>query len=472
MSNRYASRIEPYGHEESTSKLERVWCCRPAGQSIARRRTTTYDDLGGVFYSPMEYFFEPISQETLSPATDEKIAEEFTAFVKGEFGTVTSNLAFCKLPAIVNEVSESSEFIEAYLSSCERDLVYSDYVRGISNAHGNNFAKSIESILSHPSIGHKSNGKNVDWHTLTRFLLGEVKNEQRLMFVLPSFPFKDQNYFRTHAARPDEPDLGELALLVRLHSLSIAFYQVHPFGADWVIASDGMLYSDIFGVTPEVSEHYFRRIKDWRTRLNLHGTVSVLDLKEMISHVASAYDDDRYSRDAAHIGNVIGNMSVNGSKQFREAHSVLVRGMRQNLSNRNLITQFGDERAWRIVTAEVKDDFCSDELSARSELEARATIAANRYATENLLLRRYNIINQVWPTALRATVHPKPGQIAVPQLGSCFPWNGVAFVADPKHISPESVTVSRFHELARDYPSLVAHRSIDSGAVMYYSPAK
>lgn len=62
------------------------------------------------------------------------------------------------------------------------------------------------------------------------------------------------------------------------------------------------------------------------------------------------------------------------------------------------------------------------------EIAIQARNVAIDYATFNLTMNFTNAIARAFPFSLRATVHPKAGQIGISkgQASSVFPWNGVA----------------------------------------------
>ncbi|WP_262692496.1 isocyanide synthase family protein [Kordiimonas aestuarii] len=462
--------LEPFGHESGSSKIERVWDNVPLGASINRSRSCNYDSTSGLFYSPIEYSFEAIGSKI--PSLESlQIEKLFRSFVKGEFGNTQHKVTPPRLPKVVATKVAPPDFTTRYLEKCEKSLVYSDYVKAVSEVSGESLSKSIDLLLSHPEIGNKSNERNIDHDELNRVVEKKNDTADRLVFILPAFPFKDQNYFRTGSALPHHFDMGEIALLARLHSLSIAIYQLHPFGADWIVASDGVLYSDIFGIEPTSAQKYFNRLKSVRTYLNIQGTVSILDLKDIINQFSQGTADTTYHKLRQSVADRIEELVDGGSEEFKLAFHVLMRGMRQNLPNHHLVEQLGAERAWNVIMDDSLGNLDDNERLARAEIDELARAAAISYASENILLKCTDLLNQMFPEALRATVHPKKGQIAVPQLGSCFPWNGVALIEDHQTLTPESVRVLRFHEIGRKHPDLIAHKDLESDSVLFYSPA-
>jgi hypothetical protein len=52
-----------------------------------------------------------------------------------------------------------------------------------------------------------------------------------IQLVLPAFPFKDQNPFRT-SCNASHWDIGEAALIVRLHCIALGLDQLHPYDGE------------------------------------------------------------------------------------------------------------------------------------------------------------------------------------------------------------------------------------------------
>jgi len=80
-----------------------------------------------------------------------------------------------------------------------------------------------------------------------------VSNNKPLVLVLPSFPFKSQNRDNTLG---DLPDMGEYIALEVLNSLCNNIRKIYKPGVDFVLASDGRLYSDLVGVTDNTVNAY------------------------------------------------------------------------------------------------------------------------------------------------------------------------------------------------------------------------
>lgn len=461
--------VEPFGHSSRLSKLERVWEKRVPGTSIRRQRIQSFDPLSGVSFSPMEYWFEPIdySQIRLCPDGD-WIANAFFAFVKGEFASGAEHPPIPEMPEISDRQLIDSDIYQEYMLSCERQMLYAYYRR--SNRHTEqNLVDNIKALLTDTDLGNKKNLKFAPFDNLRSKLDEWARHESRLLCILPSFPFKDQSLLRAGGANPDEFDLGEVALMIRLHLLSLAFYQFHPWGVDWLIAADGNFYADMFGVPKVAAASYFERMRTERSHLNINGTVSFLDLEEIIDHYKAGCEAE-FKRDKAAIYARIADISKTEGTEERKVFEVLKRGMRQNQSTREFEDDVDVTDLWKICNWETLNEDASEHTKELHKLVGdRAVEISIAYAAENIVLKRHNVLEKVFPESIRTTIHAKPGQVAVPQIGSCFPWNGVAFHPETNQIDARTLEVVRFHELRKFSKKITANVDRKTGATLFYS---
>ncbi len=440
----------------------------PAGTSLVRRRTERYDAVSGVFYAPMEYEFPFIANDLPERMPDPQwIDDNFLSFVRGELGSSITRRPepahFALTPH--RESTVGLDFLKLFLEKCEsRYYTYGGPVDRIRSERGDDMAWAIYDLLCDPTIGHRKNSVNNPLDTFRAKIGEQVDRRERLVYLLPSFPFKDQNRFRTYSGA-STVDLGELALLVRLHCLALAVYQVHPFGADIVILSDGQLYADIFGVNPNLASRYKEQLRQFRNLLNLQGTVSLLDLAELISRFDSPEAGlSRVSSCTAAIRDTISSYDQR-QDQVGGAFRVLLRGMKWNLNTRDSLSQLSDRDAWVVVTEMDREKVPTELRKDWEEIDERGQRAAIEYASVNLMLRYLDLLSRVFPGALRGTVHPKPGQFAIPLSGGLYPWNGVATVTRGQPSGPDVRTVA-LYELAGHKVELV--RLDTSGELLYF----
>jgi hypothetical protein len=145
---------------------------------------------------------------------------------------------------------------------------------------------------------------------------------------------------------------------------------------------------------------------------------------------------------------------------------VLTRGMKWNLSTRDTLSELSDHDAWIIIT-EMDPSVVPPHLRETWEMiDRRARSAAANYASINLTLKYFDLLNRVFPGALRGTVHPKKDQFAIPLSDGLYPWNGVATVTVGETLPTEVKTVA-YYEMGAEEVDLV--RLDMSGAPLYFA---
>lgn len=454
---------EPSGHGGPYSKIERIWQSLPSGYSIDVRRSERFDNISNLLYSPVEYIVEDMTNEVPDGLPDEQwVSENFSSFVLGEFGNDhmrTPPFSFEPIERIADVVTNAPQI---YLEKCEAELVYGGILRGLNTRNAITIEDAIINVLSSPLLGNPMNQKYINKEAFSISITPSIKEHKRLQFIVPGFPFKDQNIFRTES-EPDHLDMGEISLLIRLHALALAFFQIHPFGADWIILSDGLAYSKIFGVDTKSAEAYRENLRDVRNKLNLQGTVSILDLNQIAHHADGENNIGRFDYLVNEVIKILHKLTDSNDK-VNKSFSVLTRGMMWNLSTREYETQYSREEIWHAVT----DTSLRRSGAFEEEILDRSRIAAFYYGAYNLALRWYNIPKRIFPNAIRATVHPKPGQIAIPSIGNVYPWNGVPIVHKGT-FRANDITVSPWYELRKQGKNLLGHVERNSKAPLYYT---
>lgn len=411
MANNSYSAVEPFGHAGPLSKLERYWDGFEGMYGLHTSRIDQFDPYAAMSKKPIQYEFIPF--EIKQDLPDENwIHDTFNNFVRDEFSINNTTTAKPNTPVIQEEIKLSEEYLYDFVQNSEWENIVKldlpdDYTEDV-------MAKNIYKLLCDNRIGSSKNKENISYDDFFCQIQPILKDKRRLLFVLPGLPFKDQNRFRVPFGT-ECVDFSEIAFITRLHILVQSLYQVHPFGADALVLSDGMLYKDIFYMSKEQVEEYQWRLKYYRNRLNLQGDVSIIDLKDMITR---ADTNEFLSRLIEHIENII-------SQQCKETPSFhsLVNGMKWNMNSRLLLEQQTDDEAWAIIKLP-RDQVEPYLLSYWDDYHEKAVNAAIHYASVNLMLRWTDLINRYFPESIRCTVHPKPNQFA---LSMSYPWNGVAW---------------------------------------------
>lgn len=425
------SLAEPYGHYSHETKIERFWNSFWGAFSIGRTKITQYSQYAGMTHIVGKYELTPFSLSTDYPE-ESWIIDNLKSFVRTEFDEkgIGPNPSFpVGWPAAVEEeIDFSSHNFDNFILQSEwsnrkiqLELPKDDSPQEI--------AKSIYSFLCNPYIGSSKNQANNNESEFIKQLLPTIIEKKRLLFVLPAFPFKDQNRFRV-PYDADTPDFSEISFMLRLSNITEIIYQVYPQGSDIVILTDGDLYKDIFGISDQDISKYLSKLIEYRYNMNIQGAVSFISLKEMI-------DRSSDTSLAWHIKDYIKKQLIeifnNREAELKNIFNILVSAMKWNIENRNSLKDYDDETCWKILRWE-KDSIDSQYQKIWQETHERAFDAALEYASVNLMLRWTKLISLFFPDSIRATIHPKKNQFAL-SSGRTYAWNGVAF---SKHF-PKSI---------------------------------
>uniref|UniRef100_A0AAU3HWX8 Isocyanide synthase family protein n=1 Tax=Streptomyces sp. NBC_01393 TaxID=2903851 RepID=A0AAU3HWX8_9ACTN len=310
--------------------------------------------------------------------------------------------------------------VDDYLAWAERALIDFGPIEDIANG---NLRKSekIKAVLGHPLMGNASNRKNIDSLIIEQKLTDSMHRRLPLFLVLPAFPFKDQGAFNTES-RPDEPDFGEVALMVRMHCLALGLSRLHAEQVQWIILSDGPLYAPIFGLAPGLAERYLNRIRAFRDSLNLRSTIHVLSLKDVVAKSRFSYGAasgiDAFTKYVADIRHTLESLS-RVDAESNDALQALTQDMMWNIDTRRYGQSAASQDIWNALRGQKRSPLYS-------ELYEQSRETTLRYMACNIALRLSRAIECQFPFALRATSHAKKGQVAIPRLGHVAPWNGVA----------------------------------------------
>ena len=412
--------MEPIGHFGAESKFERYWKKFDGPFSLERRRVLKFAIYAGMTHSPLQYSMSPFVLSPELPNND-WISENLKTFIKAEFSE--QDLSSAAMPSnwpitIEKEVVFKEQLLDKFLDASE--WTNRVKIKLPSQNSPIDVANCIYDLLCDAKIGSYKNLVNNERESFTKKIIPTIENKSRLLFVFPGFPFKDQNRFRV-PFDADTPDMGEVSFLLRLHNIVQTIYQVHSFGVDIVILSDGQLYHEIFGIKKVKVDNYMNRLINLRNRLNLQGAISIISLKELIDRSS---DNLTAWNTVKHFNSVI-KSKIKSDSEISNRFDILVAGMKWNLDSRDGLKDINDENCWKILRwqkAEIEDN-----LKEKWEIvNNRATEAALEYAAINLMLSWTNLISLFFPDAIRATIHPKAGQFAFAGAGSTYAWNGVA----------------------------------------------
>lgn len=403
--------IEPLGNQNRNTKLERYWKSFEGKYGLRTSRIIQFDPYASMSRCPVKYIMEKFNLNTDFPS-EEWIKNNLKQFIREEGMTSATEMPQRFSPKIDGEIILPDEYLDNFLHNSEWDNFLT--VELPKDDTYSEMANCIYGLLCDQKIGSSKNAANNDKVSFINQILPLLEQRKRLIFILPGFPFKDQNKFRV----PYDAscvDFSEISFLIRLHNLIQSLYQVHPFGAEAIVLSDGRLYQDIFCIDTIDVEEYHWRLHDYRNKLNIQGDVSIIDLKDLIDR---ADENGEITSIIEYLETIIFNSFV-----FDESFLNLIQGMKWNLNSRKILKDYNDTDSWSIIKSR-RCDVREDLLDIWDIYHNLAKKAAVRYAAINLALKWTDLIHKFFPESIRCTVHPKKNQFA---LAMGYAWNGVAW---------------------------------------------
>lgn len=422
--------IEPLGNNLEDSKIERCWKGFTGKYGIHATRIAQFDPYASMSRQPDKYVLEKFSINSHLPS-DDWIDSALKSFIHDEFASTDSpKPPQSYAPEVEGIIEITDDYLQNFLIQSEwENLVKLELPKDDSTLE---MATCIYDILCNSQIGSAKNAKNVNKDNFIKAIIPLLNNQERLLFVLPGCPFKDQNRFRV-PFEASNIDFSEISFLIRLHNMIQALYQVHPYGGQAIILSDGRLYKDIFKITSEDVEEYQWRLKYFRNKLNIQGDVSIIDLKEMIDR---ANENGEIDSVITYIKTVLYEKHCHQS-YFRP----LLQGMKWNINSKTFLANLSNKDAWMILKCD-RSEVREELLGIWDDYEQLSLGTAIEYAATNLMLKWTDLIKKFFPDAIRCTVHPKEGQIA---LTMNYAWNGIAWSEKWPSSLKDISTVPFFH---------------------------
>jgi L-tyrosine isonitrile synthase len=233
--------------------------------------------------------------------------------------------------------------------------------------------------------------------------------------VIPSFPGRPCSPL-TH--QRVQPDLSEAYAFVLLHRISLLVRAVYEPGVHFVVLLDGKAYNPFYGYTAESEHQYPRDLQALVDALGVRESVSFVDLQDLI--------DERADEFAATREEVLPEVKEHWDDPDNRFRDELVESM---LLGTNTVA-INAAAVQLLKWTDVPD---APELirAMREAVAERASATAFAYMVLLVTLRKLDLIDRVFPDAVRGTVHPKLGQYS-PMLvnpeTTIAPWHGVALV--------------------------------------------
>jgi pyoverdine/dityrosine biosynthesis protein Dit1 len=260
---------------------------------------------------------------------------------------------------------------------------------------------------------------------IIRLTTEAVRERRPLRIVVPSFPGRPVNLLR-HIRQ--QPDLGEAAALVRLWRMNLAVQRIHPPGLRWVIVMDGVAYSKFYGYATPPYHAYQADLQQLSERLGVSEAFEFTDLAALLTERQVELD--------ALKPEVTKEVAAAWSDPDFSLRTELIHAMK--LGTNTAPMDAAAIQHFTFPAEEVKQgrdpDTVKDLVAA---IEARTDATAFAYTCLLVNMRRIDLFGTKFPDAIRATVHPKPGQYS-PYLVSdrthIVPWHGVAVRDTDGHV--------------------------------------
>lgn len=242
-----------------------------------------------------------------------------------------------------------------------------------------------------------------------------------LEFVLPSYPFKHKNPAKVSRR---SPDMAEVLCLGQLYEICHAIRLVYDPGATFVIVSDGLVYRRMFGVTLHETLSYRERVREMITQLGFDDALEIIDMDELVDSRRELFDIVE-----SRLRPVFAQWWRTHRDDLRRAS--LISASAANINTAESVTHDLVQLTTRDAVLGTREEGLIEHVEAiRNKTVKRAEDAAFEFALFLYVLREIDLVQSYFPRAIRATVHPKPGQWGLHLVNRetrVFPWQGVAY---------------------------------------------
>jgi pyoverdine/dityrosine biosynthesis protein Dit1 len=420
---------------------EEAWNNVPTGHRVCLNRTDRYDFGTGLFHSPSAYQSVPLAHQDFS-ATPDELQTKLNELVQPGLSDADMPVRCPSLDQPDHRDTISEEVLRQFLRNSENSLIYGGTIDELLAAYKDDRALQILGLLSHPLLGNRRNREYLSYPALSELVNTCLTERLPVQLLLPAFPFKDQNPFRTSSAA-SHWDIGEAALLTRLHCVALGLNQIHAFDGEILIVSDGRAYANIFGVRESEAAEYLQSLRELRNGLNMQRTVHIIDLKSLIDRVDKIFtltwDSQRVvglRKIQVHIEDQLEALSRT-SEAASAKLAKLGESMIWNIETRSYLSRIATPTLWRAMNFN-STRLDRSAMEVRDELKSRSWRVGLKYAAFNISLTLSGFWKLMFPASIRATVHAKAGQAAIPKLGRGDPWNAIGVIEDSR-LGPDAV---------------------------------
>ncbi len=267
-------------------------------------------------------------------------------------------------------------------------------------------AKQLATILSSRSF---RNGNAFD---VKNYLTSTFENaKDKIQFTLPSFPFKIPNPLKTWH---HNLDAGEILCLERLYLISYLAQELLDKPAEFIVISDGLIYSDICEIDPFEHKAYSQKAKSVIEKMGITENIKYVDMVDDVL-------EDRFNEYLETFDEVCSELKLWWS-EHRTTPKVryLINNMAANIKTNDL-----DYSVLRAMSHENAPQLFDDYSKVARK---RAEDIAFLFTVKLVTLWIMDAVIQRYEGCVRSTVHPKQGQYGIHLVNPnsrVFPWQGV-----------------------------------------------
>ena len=252
-----------------------------------------------------------------------------------------------------------------------------------------------------------------------------ILQEKPVELIMSFYGLKVQNPLKTYGTDGSEVDVSEMASLLRFYEITQAIGKMYGPGAEFHIACDGRKYAEALGYTNAQASGYYRNLNALCAALGIQQSVHLPD-------EADFYPEDHQERTATHLHRIRTAYAQNDP-----AVTGFVTKLRASMClSMPVNTGEIDVEQLRFAFSAMTDTelcaHCPAALEVRRHLLDRSLDCTLKYVAVYDAVKEAGVLEQIAPAAVRATVHPKPGQIGLyavnERTNDVFPHHGQGVV--------------------------------------------
>lgn len=327
------------------------------------------------------------------------------------------------------------------------------------NAKGEALEEKILCILMNQKVrcGSKSNVQLDQYKDqILSTIRNNISSDEPVSILIPSFPFKFKNPLRTASTNAD---LAEIAAMTHLSGVCNAINSVYENGAEFIVATDGLMYGQMSVANlPDIIK-YREGLKNIAKSIGANCLKFVDIAEDLIAPLQNEWNET-YDKNFKYT-------NENWEELKNTPHvQVLIRNSRRNINLEPVlgedIPEHGSseqEEFDNFYQTIYSDDPCGD--PKRALVDHRSEEFVKVYLAINYTISDLKLYDRNFTDCLRGTIHPKPGQLGfhlIDKSTSRVPWSGVGVLRCNGSNKRGYVTVRNWFDVAREpdkYESLV-----------------